>query len=196
MAGKKPGVETNREDGAWKNRVQGNQRASNTHGTRARRRPRAERWPESEARSTSSRRWTAPSVSGTPTATILTLRRADPREGAPGTRRDAGLLHAGGSRGDIGCGCHWGVALSLHAEDAIHARASAHRRAQSTEGPACRRVSCEKPTTRCRALCFAGSRRVARCSPADAADESSSSPSNVPSSGVTSTPGRRKCAER
>ncbi|OLT39493.1 hypothetical protein BJF86_08790 [Serinicoccus sp. CNJ-927] len=35
MAGKKPGVETYREDGAWKNRVQGNQRASNTHGTKA-----------------------------------------------------------------------------------------------------------------------------------------------------------------
>lgn len=33
MAGKKPGVETYNEGGVWKNRVQGNQRASSTHDT-------------------------------------------------------------------------------------------------------------------------------------------------------------------
>lgn len=31
----KPNVETYHEDGAWKNRVQGNQRASNVHATKA-----------------------------------------------------------------------------------------------------------------------------------------------------------------
>ncbi len=31
----KPSVETDHEDGAWKNRVQGNQRTSNIHDTKA-----------------------------------------------------------------------------------------------------------------------------------------------------------------
>ena len=35
MVGKKPGVETYNEGGVWKNRVQGNQRASSTHDTKA-----------------------------------------------------------------------------------------------------------------------------------------------------------------
>lgn len=35
MAGKKPSVETYNDGGVWKNRVQGNGRASNTHDTKA-----------------------------------------------------------------------------------------------------------------------------------------------------------------
>lgn len=73
-------IETYHEDGQWKNRAQGNSRASNVHDTKQQRRRLAARWPGTGAWSTSSRRWTAPSVRRTPTGGTPTRRGADRTE--------------------------------------------------------------------------------------------------------------------